>query len=40
MGLFEDAFESWQGPFGQRAYSLEFAETRADRGFYAEPSGS
>ncbi|SEE11226.1 Choline dehydrogenase [Rhodococcus pyridinivorans] len=34
VGLFEDAFESWQGPFGQRAYSLEFAETRADRGFY------
>ena len=34
VGLFDDFFEGWQGPYGQRAYSLEFAETRADTGFY------
>lgn len=33
-GLFEDFFENWQGPYGQRAYSLEFAETRKDTNFY------
>ncbi|MFC5386162.1 GMC family oxidoreductase [Aquamicrobium segne] len=32
-GLFEDFFETWQGPFGQRLYSLEFAETRPETGF-------
>lgn len=32
-GIFEDFFENWQGPYGQRAYSLEFAETRADTNF-------
>ena len=32
-GLFEDSFENWQGPFGQRLYSLEFAETRENTGF-------
>ncbi len=34
VGLFDDFFEGWQGPYGQRAYSLEFAETRKDTGFY------
>lgn len=33
VGLFDDFFESWQGPFGQRLYSMEFAETRPDTGF-------
>ncbi|CAN7681645.1 GMC family oxidoreductase [Pararhizobium sp. LjRoot255] len=33
-GLFDDFFENWQGPYGQRAYSLEFAETRKDTNFY------
>ncbi|WP_244970852.1 GMC family oxidoreductase [Gordonia jinghuaiqii] len=33
VGLFDEAFENWQGPFGQRAYSLEFAETQPGRGF-------
>ncbi|EGL65195.1 GMC oxidoreductase [Agrobacterium sp. ATCC 31749] len=32
-GLFDDFFENWQGPYGQRAYSLEFAETRKDTNF-------
>lgn len=27
IGLFGDFFESWQGPLGQRMYSLEFSET-------------
>ena len=29
----EDPLESWQGPWGQSIYSLEFAETNADRDF-------
>lgn len=33
VGLFDDFFEGWQGPYGQRAYSLEFAETRKDLDF-------
>ncbi|MCR4471588.1 GMC family oxidoreductase [Burkholderia sp. SCN-KJ] len=33
VGLFEEFFENWQGPWGQRAYSLEFAETRPGLGF-------
>jgi len=33
IGLFDDFFETWQGPFGQRLYSLEFAETRRDTDF-------
>ena len=31
VGLFDDFFESWQGPTGQRSYSLEFSETGSDR---------
>jgi choline dehydrogenase-like flavoprotein len=31
--LFDDFFESWQGPYGQRAYSLEYGETRPELGF-------
>lgn len=33
-GLFDDFFENWQGPYGQRSYCLEFAETRKDTNFY------
>lgn len=33
VGLFDDFFEDWQGPYGQRAYSLEFAESSPDRDF-------
>jgi choline dehydrogenase-like flavoprotein len=33
IGLFDDFFETWQGPFGQRLYSLEFSETRPDTDF-------
>lgn len=33
VGLFDDFFESWQGPYGQRAYSLEYGETNAGRDF-------
>ncbi|MGF7201538.1 GMC family oxidoreductase [Sphingobium olei] len=33
VGLFDEFFEGWQGPYGQRAYSLEFSETRPDVGF-------
>lgn len=33
VGLFDDFFEGWQGPYGQRAYSLEFQETHPDRDF-------
>ena len=33
-GLFDEFFENWRGPYGQRAYSLEFAETRKDTNFY------
>lgn len=33
-GLFKDFFENWRGPYGQRGYSLEFAETRKDTNFY------
>ena len=33
IGLYEDFFETWQGPFGQRLYSLEFSETRKDTDF-------
>lgn len=29
----EDGIESWKGPFGEGIYSLEYAETQADRGF-------
>lgn len=32
-GLFDEVLDSWQGTAAQRAYSLEFAETGADRGF-------
>ena len=32
-GLFDEVMDSWQGTAAQRAYSLEFAETGADRGF-------
>lgn len=28
VGLFDEFFENWQGPWGQRAYSLEFSETQ------------
>lgn len=34
MGLFDDFFDSWQGPSGQRAYSQQFSETQAGVGFY------
>ena len=33
VGLFDEALQSWQGHWGQSIYSLEFAETRCDRGF-------
>jgi choline dehydrogenase-like flavoprotein len=33
IGLFDDFFEAWQGPFGQRLYSMEFAETRKELDF-------
>lgn len=33
VGLFNEFFEDWQGPYGQRAYSLEFAESSPDRDF-------
>ena len=33
VGLFEDALESWQGPWGQWLHSLEFYETDESRGF-------
>lgn len=33
MGLFDDFFDSWQGPTGQRAYSQQFTETQPDVGF-------
>ncbi|WP_018897626.1 GMC family oxidoreductase [Rhizobium sp. 2MFCol3.1] len=32
-GLFDEVMDSWQGTAAQRAYSLEFAETDAARGF-------
>jgi len=32
-GLFGDFFENWQGPWGQRLYSLQFSETQKDAGF-------
>lgn len=32
-GVFPDAMESWQGPWGQNIYSLEFYETDESRGF-------
>lgn len=32
-GLFEDFIGGWEGPFGQRAYSLQFAETQPGRDF-------
>ncbi len=32
-GLFDEVMDSWQGTAAQRAYSLEFAETGAGRGF-------
>lgn len=28
VGLFDDFFQGWQGPYGQRGFSNEFAETR------------
>lgn len=28
VGLFDDFFENWQGPYGQRAYSLQFGDTQ------------
>ena len=31
--VFEEPLESWQGPWGQVIYSLEFAETHPDRDF-------
>lgn len=33
MGLFDDFFDSWQGPTGQRAYSQQFTETQPGVGF-------
>ena len=33
IGLFDEFFENWQGPFGQRMYSMEFAETRPENDF-------
>lgn len=33
LASFTDPLDSWQGPFGQRIYSLEFAETDTSRGF-------
>ncbi|UQR61828.1 GMC family oxidoreductase [Bradyrhizobium sp. C-145] len=33
MGLFDDHFDSWQGPTGQRAYSQQFTETQPGVGF-------
>lgn len=33
MGVYEEPLESWLGPFGANLYSLQFAETDADRGF-------
>ncbi len=33
-GVYEDDLESWNGPAGQLAYSLQFYETDLDRGFY------
>lgn len=33
LASFNDPMDSWQGPFGQRIYSLEFAETDTSRGF-------
>lgn len=32
-GLFDEFLGGWEGPFGQRAYSLQFAESDASRGF-------
>ena len=31
--VFDEPLESWQGPWGQSIYSLEFAETHPDRDF-------
>lgn len=33
VGLFDEELESWQGVWGQFAYSLQFYETDASRGF-------
>lgn len=33
-GLYDEEIEAWYGPAGQLMYSLEFAETDLDRGFY------
>jgi choline dehydrogenase-like flavoprotein len=33
-GVYDDELESWNGPAGQLAYSLQFYETDLDRGFY------
>ena len=34
LGLYEEDLQSWKGPAGQLLYSLEFYETKLDRGFY------
>jgi choline dehydrogenase-like flavoprotein len=33
VGVFEEDFRAWQGPWGQFIHSLEFYETDPDRGF-------
>ncbi len=33
VGMFDDFFGGWEGPWGQRAYCHEFAETRPGVGF-------
>lgn len=33
FGAYENELESWLGPFGQPIWSMQFAETNADRGF-------
>ena len=34
IGVFDDDLESWQGAWGQQAYSMQFYETDENRGFY------
>ncbi len=34
IGVFDEELESWNGPAGQLAYSLQFYETDLERGFY------
>ncbi|MBN9177462.1 MAG: GMC family oxidoreductase [Microbacterium sp.] len=33
VGVFDDPIQSWQGAWGQQAYSMQFYETDASRGF-------